>query len=77
MYQSNQSFYIPPEKPPGHFIFWKIFVQIPISLGRKAVQMPPPSGKLPRHPYMPRAIFSKIIKYKSALNTFKYSDDVA
>ena len=33
--------------PPGHLKFWKIFVQIPPSLGRKAVQIPPPRGKLP------------------------------
>ena len=33
--------------PPGHLNYWKIFVQIPPpSPGRKAVQMPPPSGKL-------------------------------
>ena len=43
MYQSNRSFNI----PPGHLNFWKIFVQIPPSLGRKAVQMPPPLGILP------------------------------
>ena len=30
----------PPGKPPGHLNFWKIFVQIPPSRGRKAVQMP-------------------------------------
>ena len=47
MYQSNRSFNIPARQPPGHLKFWKIFVQIPPSLGRKAVQMPPPSGKLP------------------------------
>ena len=45
----------PPGQPPGHLNFWKIFVQIPPSRGRKAVQiphytsiqgdqMPPPSG---------------------------------
>ena len=36
MYQSNLSFNI----PPGHLNFWKIFVQIPPSWARKAVQMP-------------------------------------
>ena len=40
MYQSNRSFNIPPGQPPGHLNFWKIFVQIPPSPGRKAVQMP-------------------------------------
>ena len=49
----------PPWQPPGHLNFWKIFVQIPPSRGRKAVrkavqmphhrsipgdQMPPPPG---------------------------------
>ena len=33
--------------PPGHLNFWKSFVQIPPSPDRKAVQMPPPLGKLP------------------------------
>ena len=32
----------PTGQPPGHLNFWKIFVQIPPSPGRKAVQMPPP-----------------------------------
>ena len=36
MYRSNRSLNI----PPGHLNFWKIFVQIPSSRGRKAVQMP-------------------------------------
>ena len=27
MYLSNRSFNIPPRQPPGHFKFWKIFVQ--------------------------------------------------
>ena len=42
MYQSNRSFNIhpPPGQPPGHLNFWKSFVQIPPSRGRKAVQMP-------------------------------------
>ena len=40
MYQSNRSFNIPPGQPPGICIFCKIFVQIPPSRGRKAVQMP-------------------------------------
>ena len=30
----------PPGQPPVHLNFWKIFVQIPPSRGRKAVQMP-------------------------------------
>ena len=30
----------PPRQPSGHLKFWKIFVQIPPSRGRKAVQMP-------------------------------------
>ena len=30
----------PPGQTPGHLNFWKIFVQIPPSRGRKAVQMP-------------------------------------
>ena len=47
MYQSNRSFNIPPGNPPGIWIFVQIFVQIQSSPGRKAVQMPPPSGKLP------------------------------
>ena len=29
-----------PGQSPGHLNFWKIFVQIPPSRGRKAVQMP-------------------------------------
>ena len=44
MYQSNRSFNIPA---PGHLNFWQIVVEIPPSPERKAVQMPPPSGKLP------------------------------
>ena len=52
MYQSNRSLNIPPGNPPGHLNFWKIFVQIAPSQGRKAVhrrsipgdQMPPPPG---------------------------------
>ena len=41
MYQSNRSFNIPPPgQPPGICIFCKIFVQIPPSRGRNAVQMP-------------------------------------
>ena len=47
----------PPWQPPEHLNFWKIFVQIPPSRGRKAVQMlhyrsipddqmPPPPGNL-------------------------------
>ena len=41
MYQSNRSFNIPaPGQPPGHLNFWHIFVEIPPSPGRKAVQMP-------------------------------------
>ena len=47
----------PPGLPPRHLNFWKIFVQIPPSRGRKAVQMPhyrsipgdqmpPPSGNM-------------------------------
>ena len=47
MYQSNRSFNIPPGQTTGHLNFWKIFVQIPPSPGRKAVQMPTPQGKLP------------------------------
>ena len=39
MYQSNQSFNI-PRQPPGRLNFWKIFVQIPLYRGQKAVQMP-------------------------------------
>ena len=46
MYQTNRSFNITPRPPPGHLNFWKIFVQIPLSLSRKAVQMPPPPGEL-------------------------------
>ena len=37
----------PHGQPPGHLNFWKIFVQIIPSPGRKAVQMPPSLGKLP------------------------------
>ena len=47
-----------PGQPPRHLNFWKIFVQIPPSRGRKAVQMPhhgstpgdqmrPPMGNFP------------------------------
>ena len=46
MNQSNRSLNI----PPGNYRllnFWKIFVHIPSSPYRKAVQMPPPPGKLP------------------------------
>ena len=35
------------QHPPWPFEFWTFFVQMPPSLGRKAVQMPPPPGKLP------------------------------
>ena len=38
--QTEASTSPPPGQPPGHLIFWKIFVQIPPSRGRKAVQMP-------------------------------------
>ena len=34
----------PPPATPGHLNFWKIFVEIPPSLGRKAVQTPPSPG---------------------------------
>ena len=34
-------------QPPGNLNFWKVFVQILPSPDRKAVQMPPPSRKLP------------------------------
>ena len=37
----------PPGHPPGNLNFWKFFVQIPTSPGRKAVQMPPPLEELP------------------------------
>ena len=30
----------PPGQPHGHLNFWKSFVQIPPSRGRKAIQMP-------------------------------------
>ena len=40
--------------PPGHLNFWKIFVQIPPSRGRKTVQMPHhrsiPSDQMPPPP---------------------------
>ena len=36
-----------PRATPRAFEFLKNFVQIPLSPGRKAVQTPPPSGKLP------------------------------
>ena len=54
MYQSNRSLNIPPPgQPPGHLNFWKIFVQIPHSRGRKAVQMPHyrsiPGDQIPPH----------------------------
>ncbi len=39
MYQSNRRFNVPPGTS-GHFNFWKICVQIPVSLGQKAVQTP-------------------------------------
>ena len=54
MYQSNRSFNISPGQPPGHLNFWKIFVQIPPSRDRKAVQMPHhrsiPSDQMPPPP---------------------------
>ena len=54
MYQSNRSFNIPPGQPPRHLNFWKIFVQIPPSRDRKAVQMPHhrsiPSDQMPPPP---------------------------
>ena len=40
MYQSNRSFNITPPGNPRAFVFCTIFVQIPPSRGRKAVQMP-------------------------------------
>ena len=42
MYQQIEASTSPPGQPPGHLNFWKIFVQIPPSSGRKAVQMPHP-----------------------------------
>ena len=36
-----------PGQPPGHLNFWKILFKFPPSPGWKAVQMPPPPGKLP------------------------------
>ena len=42
MYQSNRSFKIPSEQPPGGLNFWKIFFQIPPSPGQKGDQMPHP-----------------------------------
>ena len=47
MYQSNRSFNIPSRAtPPGIWIIGKFLFKFPPSPGRKAVQMPPPSGKL-------------------------------
>ena len=40
MYQSNRSFNIPLDNPPGLYNFWKTGVKIPPSPGRKAVQIP-------------------------------------
>ena len=40
MYQSNRSFNIPLNNPPGLYNFWKTGVKIPPSPGRKAVQIP-------------------------------------
>ena len=37
----------PPGNPPGIWIFGKLLFKFPPSPGRKAVQMPPPAGKLP------------------------------
>ena len=49
MYQSNRRFNIPSRAtppPPGIWIIGKFLFKFPPSPGRKAVQMPPPSGKL-------------------------------
>ena len=64
MYQSNRSFNIlpPPGQHPGHLNFWKIFVQIPLSPGRKAVQMPPPTGKLPDYSFNFSVAFFTLLK---------------
>ena len=40
MYQSNQSFNIPPGQTPGHLNFWKIFVQIPPPEAKKLFKCP-------------------------------------
>ena len=68
----------PQGQPPGHLNFWKIFVQIPPSLGRKAVQMPH-TGKLPDSCFNFSVASIKLLRlhmlyyrYKSFLNTFKY-----
>ena len=73
MYQSNRSFNIPPRATPGHLNFWKIFVQIPPSRGRNAVQMPhhrsipgdqmpPPPGKLfGSFYYAPEAVYVNMV----------------
>ena len=41
----------PPGQPLGHLNFLKSFVQISPSPGRKAVEMTPPSAKLPDYCY--------------------------
>ena len=74
MYQSNRSFNIPPHGQPfGHLNFWKIFVQIPPSRGRKAVQMPHhrsiPGDQMPptleklfgRFYYAPEAVYVNMV----------------
>ena len=63
LYQSNRSFNMPPPgQPPGHLNFWKMFAQIPPSLGRKAVQMPPPLGKLPDYCFDFSVAFIMLLK---------------
>ena len=52
----------PPGQPPGHLGFWKIFVQISLSPGRKAVQMPPPPGKLPDYCFNFSVAFTMLLK---------------
>ena len=63
----------PPGQPPGHLNFRKIFVQIPPSQGRKAVQMPHhrsiPGDQMPPPPgkpfgsfyYAPEAVYVNMV----------------
>ena len=56
-YQSNRSFNIPPDNPPGIWIFGKFLSKSPLLEPKTAVQMPPPPGKLPDNCFITFQLF--------------------
>ena len=69
----------PPRATPGHLTFWKIFVQIPPSPSRKAVQTPPPPEKLPDYCFnfsVASIMLLKLCMYGLLDNTYLYTINI-